>query len=202
MRFDYEGSGSVPEGATPWEVLEAWIEEARTAGSPEPEAMCLATSGDSGPGARFVLLRGLAEDGLRFFTNYESRKGTDLAHDDRCEACFWWPEIERQVRVRGRAAKLAASESDAYFASRPLESRFSAAASPQSREIAGRAVLEQAVERLAREFPAGPSRPADWGGYLLSPDAWEFWIGRPGRLHERHAFFRQGTSWQRSFLAP
>lgn len=164
--------------------------------------MCLATAGPEGPSARFLLLRGLDAAGLRFFTNYESRKGRDLEHETRCEACFWWPETQRQVRVAGRASRLSAEASDSYFLSRPMGSRWSAAASRQSREIESRHVLLEEVARLQREFPQGPPRPAEWGGYLLSPERWEFWIGRPGRLHERHVFTKAGSAWQRTMLAP
>lgn len=199
MRSDYCGSGTVPEGREPWAALRDWIEDARAAGNAEPEAMCLATCG---PSARFVLLRGLDRDGLRFFTNYASRKGGELAADPRAEACFWWPEIQRQVRARGTVEQLSAAESDAYFASRPLESRFSAAASAQSRPISSREELEAAIERLRAQYPDGPERPSDWGGFLLVPNEWEFWIGKPGRLHERHSYVREGDGWTRTMLAP
>jgi pyridoxamine 5'-phosphate oxidase len=199
VRSEYHGQAEIPEGAEPSSILAEWIGEARDNGNPEPEAMCLATSG---PSARMVLARGVSPEGIRFFTNYESRKAEQLLTDSRAAVCFWWPELARQVRAEGRAERLGPDESDAYFASRPRESRYGAVASPQSRRLPSREWLEERLAELRAQHPDGPPRPDWWGGYRLVPDRWEFWIGRPSRLHVRHEFLRSGAGWERRLLAP
>lgn len=187
----------------PCEQLRAWVDEATNAGVVEPTAMCLSTVSPEGrPSGRIVLMRVLDARGLVFFTNYESSKGRDLASNPRASACFWWPDLQRQVRVEGIVERVTDEESDAYFASRPLESRFASVVSPQSRPIASRDELDAAIERLREEFPNGPPRPPTWGGYRLRPERFEFWQGRTARLHDRFEFRLVQGVWSVRRLAP
>jgi pyridoxamine 5'-phosphate oxidase len=190
-------------GAEPMIEVARWVEEAVAAHVPEPHAMTLATvNAEGAPSARIVLARRVDEMGIVFFTNYESRKGNDLTANPNAALLFFWPTLERQIRVDGTVSRLAADESDAYFASRPLGSRLGAWASPQSRPIASREVLDEAYAKVERELANEPPRPPFWGGYLLRPLAVELWQGRPSRLHDRLAFRRVGESWSRTRLAP
>lgn len=184
--------------------LQAWIEAAHSAGSHEANAMALSTVGEGGrPAARMVLLRGLDERGLIFFTSYFSRKGRDLAHNPSAAALFFWPEIHRQVSVEGNVEVLPETESDAYFASRPRGHQLSAWASEQSDEVDSREVLEQRLEDFTRRFEGVPvPRPHSWGGFLLRPDRFEFWQGRSNRLHDRIEVLREGSSWMQRRLQP
>jgi pyridoxamine 5'-phosphate oxidase len=193
----------------PYRQFEHWFDEAVKAQLPEPNAMTLATAGDDGrPSARVVLLKGFDEGGFVFFTNYASRKGRDLAARGAAALLFFWPELERQVRIEGVAAKLPAAESDAYFASRPRAARLGAWASPQSEPIADRATLEARFAAAeARFLDAGEAipRPPHWGGYRLVPDVLEFWQGRPSRLHDRIRYRRHPQHperWTTERLAP
>ncbi len=181
-----------------------WLADAERAVGDEAVSMALATATpDGAPSVRIVLMRGLDERGLVFYTNLESRKGDELRANPRAALVFHWPPLERQVRIEGRVETVAAAEADAYFASRPLGHRFSAAASPQSRVVPDRRALEAAVERLLAEHPHGhPPRPDFWGGYRLVPGAWEFWQGRKHRLHDRIRYRPDGTGWRRERLAP
>ena len=177
------------------------LEEAEAAGVHEPTAMTLATAG---PDARMVLLKGADERGLRFFTSYESDKAAQLEAEPRAALVFAWPQIHRQVRVRGPVERVPAGESDAYFASRPRGSQLAAWASRQSRPLASRDELEERYAALEREY-AGREvpRPPHWGGYRLSPEAWEFWTGRPNRLHDRLRYSRRPDGgWAVERLAP
>ncbi len=190
--------------ADPLAQFQQWFDQAVLAKAVEPNAMTLATVGEGGrPSTRVVLLKGLDERGLVWFTNYESRKGQELAHNDQAALQFFWPELERVVRVEGRVAKVADAESDEYYRSRPLGSRIGAWASPQSQVIASREVLEATwAENQARQGQ-DPNRPPNWGGFRLVPDYWEFWQGRASRLHDRLSFKRQGEGgWQLARLAP
>jgi len=188
----------------PWTQFAAWLEDARACGEEEPEACALATVGaDGAPSLRMVLLRAHGRHGFVFYTNYESRKGLDLAADPRAAMTFYWRAVDRQIRIEGRAERVSAAESDAYFASRPRESRISALASPQSRVIEDRAALEARVREAAagttgRDVP----RPAFWGGYRLLPDTFEFWQAGPHRLHDRLRYAREGAAWRLERLAP
>lgn len=206
MEHSVYAKGRLEEGDLPGDPIEgltAWIADAKAADAPEPTAMCLATSSlDGQPSARFVLLRGLDARGLAFYTNYASRKGEELDDNPRAAAAFWWPVLERQVRVEGPVVRVPAEESDAYFADRPLESRLASAASPQSQEVPDRAALEGMVEALKTEHPDGPPRPEGWGGFRIVPDRIEFWQGRPGRLHDRLLYTRTADGWRVVRLAP
>jgi pyridoxamine 5'-phosphate oxidase len=181
-----------------------WFEQAEGAGLLEPTAMTLATATPDGrPSARMVLLRGFDQRGFCFYTNYQSRKGVELAANPWAALMFWWGELERQVRIEGPVAPTSRAESEAYFHSRPPGSQLSAAASPQSRVIPDRAVLERRVAELATGAPDGQvPLPDFWGGYRLAHQMVEFWQGRPNRLHDRLRYRRAGDAWMLERLAP
>ena len=179
-----------------------WFDAAVAARVPEPTAMTLATVADGQPSARIVLLKGVDAAGFVFFTNYDSRKGRELAAAPRAALLFFWPELERQVRIEGDVAKVSAPESDAYFASRPRASQIGAWASPQSRAIADRTVLERSYAEEEARYAEGVPRPPHWGGYRLRPLTLEFWQGRPSRLHDRIVYRREGDTWHVQRLAP
>ena len=183
--------------------FQRWFDQALTGQLPEPNAMTLATVGASGrPSTRVVLIKGFDERGIVWYTNYESRKGQELAHTPFAALQFHWVELERTVRIEGRVEKTSAEESDAYYATRPLDSRLGAWASPQSQVISSRAVLVAGAAKAAARFALHPPRPAHWGGYRLVPDQWEFWQGRKSRLHDRLRYRLQEGAWIRERLAP
>lgn len=187
----------------PLRQFQQWLEEALAAGVPEPNAMTLATVGEGGrPSTRIVLIKGCDERGLVWYTNYHSRKGRELEAHPFAALQFHWVEMERVVRIEGRVERVSAEESDAYYASRPLDSRIGAWASPQSEVIASRAVLVAQAARYAAQFALAPPRPPHWGGFRLVPDRWEFWQGRKSRLHDRLRYRLEGGSWVRERLAP
>jgi pyridoxamine 5'-phosphate oxidase len=186
----------------PLEQFAEWFEEARTV-VPLAEAMTLATvDADCAPNARMVLLKGFGADGFRFFSNYESTKGEELAASPRAALVIYWRELDRQVRIRGEVERLPAEESDTYFASRPRDSQIAATISPQSRPIE-RDELDRRYEEMTRELgDVDVPRPAHWGGYLLRPDVIEFWQGRDSRMHDRFVYSRRGDGWRVQRLAP
>lgn len=189
--------------ADPLAQFERWFKEALAAKLPLVNAMTLATVTPQGaPDARIVLLKGIEAGGFVFYTNYDSRKGRELAA--RAEAClvFFWSELERQVRIEGSVEKVSASDSDAYFASRPVGARLSANASAQSAVVPGRAFLEKAMAAQQAKYGDNPPRPAHWGGYRVVPACVEFWQGRENRLHDRLLYRRAGGRWTIERLAP
>ena len=189
----------------PIELFREWFEAAQTGGLELPEAMTLATADAEGrPSARTVLLKSADERGFVFFTNYESRKGRELAANARAALVFHWAqEPRRQVLVTGTVERISEAESDAYFATRPVGSRLAAWASRQSRPISGREELERAYAEAEQAHGEDPPRPPFWGGYLLVPDTIEFWESRPNRLHERLRYTRGSKGeWEAGQLAP
>jgi pyridoxamine 5'-phosphate oxidase len=205
LRKSYE-RGELDEAssaADPLRQFQAWLEQAIKAELPEPNAMTLATVGANGrPSTRVVLIKGVDDRGLVWYTNYESRKGRELAQNPHAALQFHWVELERVVRIEGRVEFASAEESDGYYASRPLDSRIGAWASPQSQPIASRAVLVANAAKAAARHGLSPSRPPHWGGYRLVPDRWEFWQGRRSRLHDRLCYRLEGGQWRRERLAP
>jgi pyridoxamine 5'-phosphate oxidase len=208
MRLSYSRESLTESQAHPDPVLQfqEWFQQAAAAGLPEPNAMTLATVSSAGqPSARMVLLKGLEEGDFIFYTNYESRKGRELAENPLAALVFHWPELERQVRVEGSVRRVSSGQSDAYFASRPKGSRLSAWASEQSAPVTGREQLENRLSQLEQQFEGAEAipRPPYWGGYALRPESIEFWQGRADRLHDRLVYQRAaGGSWIRSRLAP
>jgi pyridoxamine 5'-phosphate oxidase len=184
--------------------FERWLAAAQETAVREPYAMTLATADARGvPAARMVLLRGVDERGFVFYTNYESRKGRELAANPRAALLFYWEPLQRQVRIEGLVSRVPAAESDAYFARRPRESQLGAWASAQSTVLPDRAALRAEFEAAVGRFADRPvPRPPHWGGYRLAPDTFEFWQGRPGRLHDRFRYWRDGAAWVIARLAP
>jgi len=187
----------------PLRQFREWLQQALNAGIPEPNAMTLATVGPDGrPSTRIVLIKDIEERGLVWYTNYDSRKGRELAAHPFGALQFHWVEMERVVRIEGRVEKVEAAQSDAYFASRPLDSRLGAWASPQSQVISSRAVLVANAAKAAAQHGLNPARPPHWGGYRLVPERWEFWQGRKSRLHDRLVYRLEDGIWVRERLAP
>lgn len=205
-RTDYMKDALTEEkaGGDPFVLFGTWLEEAERSGQPEHHAMALATAGSASISCRIVLLRAFDRNGFTFFTNYNSRKAMDLERDPRAALTFFWPAMERQVRIEGKTELLSNEESDAYFASRPRESRIGAWSSDQSRVVESRERLDERYARWVDRFKdAEVPRPEHWGGMRVRPVRMEFWQGRADRMHDRIAYehFVDG-SWQRMRLQP
>jgi pyridoxamine 5'-phosphate oxidase len=189
--------------ADPFDQFRLWLQQALDGQLPEPNAMTLATVGADGrPSTRVVLIKGFDARGIVWYTNYESRKGRELAGNPFAALQFHWVELERVVRIEGRVEKAGEAESDAYFQSRPLDSRIGAWASPQSQVIPSRTVLVTNAAKFGAQFLLKPPRPPHWGGYRLVPDRFEFWQGRRSRLHDRLRYRLDAGAWLRERLAP
>jgi pyridoxamine 5'-phosphate oxidase len=205
LRKSYERA-ELDESASaddPLTQFATWFDQALKADLPEPNAMTVATVGPDGrPSTRVVLIKGYDERGIVWYTNYHSRKGRELEANPWAALQFHWVELERVVRIEGRVEKVSEAESDAYFHSRPLDSRIGAWASPQSQVIPSRAVLVANAARYGAQFALNPPRPPHWGGYRLVPDRWEFWQGRKSRLHDRLCYRLVDGRWLRERLAP
>jgi pyridoxamine 5'-phosphate oxidase len=205
-RADYTGSGLAEDDllADPFAMFDRWYAEARDAGIHEPNAMVVATaSADAVPSVRLVLLKGVSADGFVFFTNMGSRKGQELAANPRVALLFPWHPLERQVRVDGTASLLPREAVAAYFGTRPRGSQLGAWASHQSTVVSGREELDAAYAEVEARYDGGEVPvPDEWGGYLVRPEAMEFWQGRPGRMHDRLVYRRDGESWKTQRLAP
>ena len=183
--------------------FKAWFKEALDAKVMEPNAMNLSTIKVSGkPSSRIVLLKDIEENGFVFYTNYESNKGQQLAHQPFAALCFFWPELERQIRIEGKITKVSSAVSDEYFQSRPYESRIGAWVSPQSQIISDRNILEKTFQLVKEKYNKVVPRPAHWGGYILMPDSMEFWQGRESRLHDRMMYENKNNIWELNRLAP
>lgn len=205
LRKSYEKAelSEAASHADPLQQFDQWLRQAIAAEVPEPNAMTLATVGsDLRPSTRVVLIKGYDARGIVWYTNYHSRKGQELAGNPYAALQFHWVELERVVRIEGRVEKTSADESDAYFHSRPLDSRIGAWASPQSEVIDSRSVLVANAAKYGAQFLLKPPRPPHWGGFRLVPDNWQFWQGRKSRLHDRLRYRLEGTAWVRERLAP
>ncbi len=189
----------------PFGLFALWMDDARISGTMDPTAMTLSTvDGDGFPSSRIVLLKKIESGALLFFTSYESRKAHEIAAGSKVAAHFYWPEMERQVRLEGRASKISENESDHYFQERPYASKIAARVSPQSRKIQDRSFLEKAFREQLKEYQESDHipRPSDWGGYAIHPVRIEFWQGGKHRLHDRIEYTVDGDKWSRIRLAP
>jgi pyridoxamine 5'-phosphate oxidase len=206
LRKSYERAelSETDSNADPIQQFDRWLQEAIRSEIPEPNAMTLATVGsDLRPSTRIVLIKGYDKNGIVWYTNYESRKGRELAGNPYAALQFHWVALERMVRIEGIVEKVSAEQSDTYFHSRPLDSRIGAWASPQSQVIVDRNILVTNAAKYGAQFLLQPPRPPHWGGYRLQPERWEFWQGRRSRLHDRLRYTRQADStWLRERLAP
>lgn len=206
IRNEYVRAGLSEDDLDPSPVLQMrrWVEEAVSAGHPEPTAMTLATATPDGqPSARIVLLKDLDDAGLVFFTNYESEKGKALAQNPKASASFFWVMLERQVRVTGNVTRVSREQSEAYFRTRPREAQIGAWASPQSEVLASREALAARVSQAAARFGSDDVPcPPHWGGFRLAPHTWEFWQGRASRLHDRLRYVTKDNAWRIERLAP
>ena len=206
LRQEYTSAGLDKADVDPDPIVQfhEWFENAVEADLHEPNAMILATATNDGkPSARTVLLKGYDERGFVFYTNYEGRKAKEIEANPACALLFYWGELERQVRIEGRATRLSGEESDAYFASRPPGSRLGAWASEQSHPVEDRSILEERVRALQAEYEGREiPRPPFWGGYRIEPETIEFWQGRENRLHDRIVYHRSGRGWKIVRLQP
>jgi pyridoxamine 5'-phosphate oxidase len=206
LRKSYERAelSETDSHADPLQQFDLWLNQAIASELPEPNAMTLATVGSNmRPSTRVVLIKGYDAQGIVWYTNYESQKGLELAGNPHAALQFHWVEMERVVRIEGLVEKVSPQESDAYFHSRPLDSRVGAWASPQSQVISNRGVLVANAAKYGAQFLLQPPRPPHWGGYRLRPDSWQFWQGRKSRLHDRLRYTLQDNGgWLRERLAP
>lgn len=207
MRQDYNRSELLESNAAadPFDQFDLWFHEAKDGGIIEPNAMTIATASKAGvPSARLVLMKEYSKDGVVFYTNYDSRKGHDLAENPKASLLFYWELLQRQVRIEGTVEQVPADQSDAYFSVRPIGSRIGAIASPQSHVIEDRGVLEEKVAELQAKHAEEDKvpRPQNWGGYIVKPTYFEFWQGRSSRLHDRLAYELVDGVWNRVRLAP
>ena len=206
LRKSYELAELIESSALadPFKQFDLWLSEAIAADVPEPNAMTLATVGsDMRPSTRIVLIKGMDPRGPVWFTNYQSRKGIEVAGNPYAALQFHWVEMERTVRIEGVVEKISPEESDAYYHSRPIGSRIGAWASPQSDVVASRSVLDESEAAFTAKFGDNPPRPPHWGGYRLKPDNWQFWQGRPSRMHDRLRYtLQKDGAWLRERLAP
>jgi len=187
----------------PWDGFHAWFNTAASSGEKEANAMVLSTCNEHGaPSARIVYLKEVIRSSFVFYTNYTSRKGNELAKNPKASLLFFWPGLERQIRIEGEVTAIAPEESDAYFASRPRESQIGAWASHQSEELRSAEDIQKRVAELELRFPTQVPRPPHWGGYALSPTWFEFWQGKPSRLHERLVFELKDAQWRKFRLNP
>ena len=207
IRRDYQMQSLLEKDvdSNPFNQFNAWWDDVLKSELDEVNAMTLATASSTGiPSARIVLLKSVSEQGFVFFTNYNSNKGKELEENPNACLVFFWKELERQIRITGKAKKVSAAESDEYFLSRPEGSRIGAWASPQSQVIASREIIEENTAKYEAEFAAGNIiRPPHWGGYIVMPEAFEFWQGRPNRLHDRIQYsLQKEDNWKIERLAP
>ena len=203
MSYERDQLDESESAGDPMAQFAHWLDQALHAELTEPNAMTLATVGADGrPSTRIVLIKGYDAQGIVWYSNYQSRKALELAHQPFAALQFHWVELQRVVRIEGRVAKTSDAESDAYYATRPLDSRLGAWASPQSQVIHSRAVLLAGVAKAAARYALHPPRPPHWGGYRLVPDRWEFWQGRKSRLHDRLRYRLENGVWIRERLAP
>ena len=205
LRKEYK-QGSLSEDLVPknpFDLFSQWFEQALQSDLPEPNAMILSTVDEANrPSARVLLIKGFDEQGFVFYTNYNSRKGEHLEKNPHASLLFYWAELERQIRIEGLIAKVEPEESDSYYDSRPLASRLGAWASPQSKLIENREILENRFKQVKLDFGQSPKRPSFWGGYRLMPDYFEFWQGRESRLHDRVCYEDHESEWVIRRLAP
>ncbi|MFI5231952.1 MAG: pyridoxamine 5'-phosphate oxidase [Gemmatimonadales bacterium] len=205
LRRDYARESLSERDVAPDPIaqFEKWFTQAQGAGMVEPNAMTLATSTRDGhPSARIVLLKSVDASGFVFYSDYRSRKGAELEANPHVSLCFWWGELQRQVRVTGTVARASREESEAYYRTRPRGSRIGAWASHQSAPLVSREPLESEVKRLEQKYPDDVPLPPHWGGYRVTPETVEFWQGRPSRLHDRIVYTREGTVWRIGRLSP
>jgi len=201
--YERENLDEADVAQDPLEQFTRWMQQAIDAQIPEPNAMTLATvSKENRPSTRPVLIKGCDERGIVWYTNYESRKARQISMNPWASLQFHWVELERVVRIEGKVEKVSTEESEAYYRSRPLDSRIAAWASPQSEVIADRKALEKRVEELNRKYGENPPLPPNWGGLRLVPERWEFWQGRKNRLHDRIVYRKEMGKWLRERLAP
>jgi len=205
LRLDYQGESLDSNNLLddPLAQFEQWLNNAIAAEVQEPNAFCLSTvNKDHRPSSRMVLIKEIRDTGIVFYTNYQSKKGENLAHNPHASACFFWQPQHQQVRIQGVCSKISDEASDAYFNKRPLKSRIGAATSPQSTEIPSREWLEQQWNAAMTKHGESISRPSFWGGYLLEPTVVEFWQGQPSRLHDRFQYVKHEGEWRIVRLAP